>query len=198
LSDNIDLLSVYLWIGIFIIQPHKEERFMYVIFPLICYNAARSIVTVICLVKTLFHLKDDSPTYQIIAKALKSFFLLVFVMLSLARVLAQWRAYSAPMHVYKGVTDGSSVCLGKEWYRFPSSFFLEENSETFFVKSEFSGLLPGKFPRSAGDMSRNGTWLVPTTMNDQNLEELSHTVRPYLYSIDHIGSCRFLRLYGGF
>lgn len=171
---------------------------MYVIFPLICYNAARAVIAATRLAKLLFQLSDDSPTYQIIAKTFKSLFLLVFVILSLARVLAQWRAYTAPMHVYKGAMDDSSVCLGKEWYRFPSSFFLPDKTEAFFVKSEFSGLLPGKFPRSTGDMSRNGTWIVPSSMNDQNLEEPSHTVHSPICPINPVGSYRFLRLYGGF
>src|SRR5271169_2691622 len=42
LQRNMTLASVYVWIGIFIVQPHKEERFMYVIYPLICYNAAHA------------------------------------------------------------------------------------------------------------------------------------------------------------
>jgi len=172
-----DVLPVYLWIGIFIIQPHKEERFMYVIFSLICYNAARSVVMSIRLVMSILEFEDNSPTYRIMATAFKALFLLVFITISLARVLAQCRAYSTPMHIYQGVADNSSVCLGKEWYRFPSSFFLPEGSEVFFVKSEFSGLLPGKFPKSTGATSRNGTWLVPANMNDQNLEEPAHTVR---------------------
>lgn len=171
---------------------------MYVIFPLICYNAARSVVTAIRLAKSLLRLHNDSPTYQVIAITFKSLFLLGFVTLSFARVLAQWRAYSAPMHVYTRVTSGSSVCLGKEWYRFPSSFFLPGKGEAFFVKSDFSGLLPGKFPRSTGDMSRNGTWVVPTTMNDQNREELSHTVTSLHPLYSSVGSYRFLRFHSRF
>ena len=34
------LLPLYVWIGIFTAQPHKEERFMYPVFPLVCFNAA--------------------------------------------------------------------------------------------------------------------------------------------------------------
>ena len=34
------LLPLYVWIGIFTVQPHKEERFMYPVFPLVCFNAA--------------------------------------------------------------------------------------------------------------------------------------------------------------
>lgn len=34
------LLPLYIWIGIMSIQPHKEERFMYPVYPLVCFNAA--------------------------------------------------------------------------------------------------------------------------------------------------------------
>ena len=34
------LLPFYTWITIMSIQPHKEERFMYPVYPLVCFNAA--------------------------------------------------------------------------------------------------------------------------------------------------------------
>src|SRR5438105_4624735 len=34
------LLPFYLWLFTFIIQPHKEERFLFVVYPLICLNSA--------------------------------------------------------------------------------------------------------------------------------------------------------------
>lgn len=34
------LFPLYLWIGILSAQPHKEERFMFPAYPLICFNAA--------------------------------------------------------------------------------------------------------------------------------------------------------------
>jgi len=164
---------------------------MYVVFPLICYNAARAVTMSIRLVMSLLHLADDSATYRIMATTFKTLVLGVFTTLSLARVLAQCRAYSAPMHVYQGVTDHSSICLGKEWYRFPSSFFLPERSEAFLVKSKFNGLLPGKFPKSTDTLSRNGIWLVPANMNDQNLEELAHTVWDPSH---YLNNCRLLSI----
>lgn len=39
-----------------------------------------------------------------------------------------------------------SVCVGGEWYRYPSSFFLPgPNYRLQFVKSGFDGLLPAAF-----------------------------------------------------
>ena len=34
------LFPLYLWLGILTAQPHKEERFMFPAYPLICFNAA--------------------------------------------------------------------------------------------------------------------------------------------------------------
>lgn len=43
------------------------------------------------------------------------------------------------MHSHKEV----KVCLGKEWYRFGSSFFIPNaEQKVSFVKSGFDGLLP--------------------------------------------------------
>lgn len=37
------LLPFYLWLGILTLQPHKEERFMFPAYPLLCFNAAVTI-----------------------------------------------------------------------------------------------------------------------------------------------------------
>lgn len=34
------LAPMYVWFAIFFAQPHKEERFMFPVYPLICFNAA--------------------------------------------------------------------------------------------------------------------------------------------------------------
>jgi len=92
-------------------------------------------------------------------------------------------AYSAPLNVYKPLFDstvshpGDTVCLGKEWYRFPSSFNLPQGVRAKFIKSEFSGLLPGEFSEADASLGLfPGTWLIPSGMNDENLEDLSKYV----------------------
>ena len=35
-----------------------------------------------------------------------------------------------------------TVCVGKEWYRFGSSFFLPQHARLAFVRSHFKGQLP--------------------------------------------------------
>jgi alpha-1,2-mannosyltransferase len=169
-------MSIYAWIWIFIVQPHKEERFMYVIYPLICYNAAHALNSSENLAKFLCNKKINPSTFQLLIRSTKAVIIALHAIISLARVLAQLRAFSAPMLVYGELNGYSTVCLGKEWYRFPSSFFIPENSEAMFVKSTFDGLLPGRFPASGNLGERSGTWQIPTGMNDRNLEEASHLV----------------------
>jgi alpha-1,2-mannosyltransferase len=163
--------------GIFIVQPHKEERFMYVIYPLIYFNAAHAVIAVIALFDTVassIHISSLSR------RNLKSVFLsalaIVYLLLSIARILAQVRAFQAPMHIFSAMESSSTVCLGKEWYRFPSSFLVPEASRPLFVKSAFDGLLPGKFPEEHEIGWRGGTYQIPETMNDRNLEEVAHLV----------------------
>jgi alpha-1,2-mannosyltransferase len=38
-----------------------------------------------------------------------------------------------------------TLCYGKEWYRFPSSFLVPDELRTEFVKSDFDGILPKHF-----------------------------------------------------
>ncbi|KAE9554448.1 hypothetical protein FO519_002322 [Halicephalobus sp. NKZ332] len=84
------------------------------------------------------------------------------------------------------------VCVGKEWHRFPSSFFLPEATyDKFgekrqvtleFIKSEFKGLLPKHYPKKSSllEVTRE----IPTEMNDENKEEISRYVP--------VESCDFL------
>jgi alpha-1,2-mannosyltransferase len=177
LRRDMTLVSIYLWIGIFIVQPHKEERFMYVIYPLICYNASHAWSSFMHIFDFMAPKINLSPAFQ---RTLKCFILwglaLLYLTFSAARVLAQVRGFGAPMQVFAGLESASTVCLGKEWYRFPSSFFIPETSRAMFVKSAFDGLLPGRFPEGKDIGRRSGICKVPTSMNDRNLEEPSHLV----------------------
>jgi alpha-1,2-mannosyltransferase len=98
------------------------------------------------------------------------------------RTIGVMTAYSAPLSVYgslqRGVArPGDNVCLGKEWYRFPSTYFLPKGVRAKFIKSEFSGLLPGEFRTAKmGFGLFSGTWLLPSGMNDENIEDMGKYV----------------------
>jgi alpha-1,2-mannosyltransferase len=59
-----------------------------------------------------------------------------------------------------------NVCVGKDWYRFPSSFFLPTKQfRVRFLKSEFKGILPAYYADTA-----NSTQLIHPYFNDMNQE----------------------------
>ncbi|KAI0225146.1 mannosyltransferase, partial [Massospora cicadina] len=102
------LAPVYWWLGLFSLQPHKEERFLFVMYPLIAFNSAVAL-----------------------------------------------------------------VCVGGDWYRFPSHYFLPGGTKLSFVKSGFDGLLPKPFPAGSWQESTSTT---PDNTNNQNKEEMDRYV----------------------
>lgn len=172
--------AVFLWLAIFFLQPHKEERFLFPIFPLIALLTAVGLEAI-----TYLHPKMIN---------LSNLVLVIFVLLSISRGYALHRNYSGSMDTYKKFHDNFlinqgklnfnsvegpvTLCIGKEWYRYPSSFFVPEKVtgkngvvkevKVEYLKSNFDGILPkhfeeGSFPEI--------TSLIPTEMNDLNKEE---------------------------
>lgn len=178
LRGTIFVSPFYLWLAIFTLQPHKEERFMYPAYPALALNAATSLHIVL----SAWGSTDAQSVFSKIPPQLKLLVVSVFVLstfdVGALRTIGTMTAYSAPLSVYKPlqkegvVKPGDHVCLGKEWYRFPSSYFLPGQSRAKFVKSEFSGLLPGEFSEAnVGFGFFPGAWLIPSGMNDENKED---------------------------
>uniref|UniRef100_A0A0N4Z5Y3 Mannosyltransferase n=1 Tax=Parastrongyloides trichosuri TaxID=131310 RepID=A0A0N4Z5Y3_PARTI len=185
-------LTLMTWFGIFFSQPHKEERFMYPIYPLISLLAAVAL---------------DG-----ISKIFKSNMSIIIVLgifggLSITRNIALTKYYSAPIEIFKEfndymmdhskdldfsvMQDPINICMGDEWYEYPSSFFLphklvdgfkrKRSVKLRFVKSGFKGLLPKYYEQGKlVDVTRS----IPTDMNDQNKEEKSRYVK--------LSSCDFI------
>ena len=129
------LSPFYMWLGIFTLQPHKEERFMYPAYPFIALNAAMGLHIVL----SAFGNSDPKTLVGKIPAKLKLAVVMAVMFFSLdlglARIASLYTAYSAPLKIYgplgAGVfgqqglgSRGDNVCFGKEWYRFPSSYFL--------------------------------------------------------------------------
>lgn len=150
------MLASFSWLIFMSYLPHKEERFMYTIYPFICYLAAETY-------NSLF----------IHRKLLKTGIMIGVVLLSASRTIQICRGYSTPLQVWSTEMSGD-VCVGKEWYRFPSSFFIE-NAELRYYEDGFNGLLPKAF---------NSTDIIPTGMNNQNREEKERYVD--LSSCDYV------------
>ncbi|XP_032777256.2 alpha-1,2-mannosyltransferase ALG9 isoform X1 [Daphnia magna] len=178
------LLPLYVWILIFFTQPHKEERFLYPIYPLFGLAGA---ITWTCAESCLRALKLSEKFVQSVTLAL----VISSSIVSVSRIVGQYRGYHAPMDVFlelnrlswenEGDTKEYNVCVGKEWHRFPSSFFLPNNMKLRFIPSEFRGQLPRPF-----DPPPNGTWTIPPYMNDLNKEEPTRyaTLKDCHYLVD--------------
>ncbi|KAM8927591.1 alpha-1,2-mannosyltransferase ALG9 [Pelodytes ibericus] len=178
------LAPMHLWILIFFIQPHKEERFLFPIYPLICLCGAVALSALQKCYHFLFQ-RYRLEHYTVSSNWLALGFVFLFCLLSFSRSVALFKGYHGPLDLYPEfhriakdpsihtVPEGRSVnvCVGKEWYRFPSNFLLPDNWQLKFIESEFRGQLPKPFAKG-----RRATRIIPKDMNDQNREETSRYV----------------------
>ncbi|CAG8607962.1 4173_t:CDS:2 [Diversispora eburnea] len=129
--------------------------------------------------------------------------LLISGLISLSRISALYINYNAPIKIYKyfyyveipqqiesrniqlDLANPINLCVGKEWYRFPSHYFLPNGVRLRFLKSNFNGQLPKYFPenhhidpdgRIKMSNVREGTWKIPEGFNDINQEEMDRYV----------------------
>ena len=150
---------------------------MYPAYGFLCLNAA------LALHVSLFELGHADPKSLLgrTPSLFKTCFVVAGVLLTIVicvlRTAGTVTAYNAPMKVYNIFQDPEyinaqgSLCLGKEWYRFPSSYFLPTGMRAQFIKSEFSGLLPGQFSGETGPLGLPIARKTPPGMNDQNIED---------------------------
>ncbi|KAJ7269399.1 glycosyltransferase family 22 protein [Mycena haematopus] len=219
------LAPFYLWAGILTSQAHKEERFMFPAYPLLCFNAAVTLYLIRGWLEKAFISVTKSPYRASQSTIFRTFTTSVVVAsaaISVSRILALTFYYHSPMSVVfsfqvdelprllndtgllpvyppgtpeedipridlSPVKDlNLTVCVGKEWYRFPGHYLVPIGVRVDFVKSEFKGLLPGHFGEgefkkipsesnmlSAPWWSRPVTRLVPAGLNDLNQEQPS-------------------------
>lgn len=92
-------VSVALCMLIFCCQPHKEERFLFPVFPLIALLAAATLTSFCYFV----------PNYRLF----NGLIILVFVTLSVSRGYALHRNFSASMETYKALHDHLVFSAGK-------------------------------------------------------------------------------------
>ncbi|XP_050216377.1 dol-P-Man:Man(6)GlcNAc(2)-PP-Dol alpha-1,2-mannosyltransferase [Mercurialis annua] len=168
-----DLLIVvsplYIWLAFMSLQPHKEERFLYPIYPLICVAASAVIESFPDLFRDKYSSRDSS-VWVMIAKLLRPVVLSLILCASHARTFSLINGYGAPIEIYKilehhdDAGTGSVLCVGSEWHRFPSSFFVPDYvSEIRWIDDGFRGLLPFPFNSTLG-----GTAAAPPYFNNKN------------------------------
>lgn len=186
----------YLWLAVFSLQPHKEERFMYPAYPFLCLNSAIALHVLLSYIGALHSSKILGRITGQAKLAFVSAFIISAVIAGFFRTFGIMSAYRAPLQIYAPLqrldplqridrlqridllrqfdhlTSDGIVCLGKEWYRFPSSYFLPDHMRAKFIRSDFDGLLPGEFSEAkVGFGFFPGTWLDPPGMNDRNIPD---------------------------
>lgn len=177
--------SMLIWMLVFFTRPHKEERFLFPIYPLIGLSAAVTLSLLPEITPILLGMLRFPRPLKQLARILTSWLPavvgVVYLLVSLSRGYALYSGYHAPLDAYREfnyddiktivqpIYSDINVCVGKEWYRYPSSFFLPgARWKLRFLKSGFKGQLPKPYLEGS-----NGTLVVPTDMNDMNREEPS-------------------------
>lgn len=179
----ITLAPFYLWLLIFFAQPHKEERFLFPVYPLISLCGA---ITVDVFQRIFFRLKTllvqiknthSGAHYLDHTMFIAIFIAMISTLMGVSRVFALYRNYHAPMDVMMELTQFNispqyrenqvyNVCVGKDWYRYPGSFFFPaQNYRLRFLKSEFEGMLPAYYAEG-----ENATRIIHPYFNDINKE----------------------------
>lgn len=152
---------------------------MFPIFPLICLTSAFAIELGSKLISG-YSLKLSNIYSNLIVVLIG-----VFSVISISRGVALFKSFNAPFDVYMSLesvndkliaaqnSEVVNLCVGKEWHRYPSSFFLPdaERWKLRYLRSEFGGQLPQPFSESS-----NGTRLIQDHFNDENLEETSRYI----------------------
>eukprot|EP00977_Amphora_coffeiformis_P019538 scaffold7349_cov173-Amphora_coffeaeformis.AAC.19 len=181
-ADLVVLLSpLYVWLAIVVPRPHKEERFLFPIYPLLCLGAVLTVDKIANFIGRI--VSALSRHKELMRRQRHAVHILVWslaAVVSMSRTMALYKYYSAPMHIYaalntlqKGKTkkvESKTVCTCGEWYRFPSSFFLPQGTHLVFLESSFKGQLPQYFSVHG---SRPESQQVLQPFNDQNKEEPS-------------------------
>lgn len=97
------LLGLFLWLGVFVAQPHKEERFLFPAYPLLAVAAA---ISVDCLQKLFFHafVRVKQRHYLAHANWISVTFLATFALASLSRFVALYLGYGAPLAAWTHIS----------------------------------------------------------------------------------------------
>ncbi|KAI6163889.1 glycosyltransferase family 22 protein [Pisolithus thermaeus] len=97
------LIPLYLWIGTLSMQAHKEERFMYPVYPLLCFNAAVTLYLLRGWIEVAYVRVTKSSYKASRSPLFGTMTLLVVVtsgLISISRTLALYHYYHAPLDVY--------------------------------------------------------------------------------------------------
>lgn len=186
------LVPMYIWMSIVLPRAHKEERFLFPIYPALCFGAALTMREILHMATKVINSilkrqENDKQRKRNINLLLGLALLSPSAIISISRSFALHHNYAAPLDIYHdffalaapapgilGESASAYVCTAGEWYRFPSSFFLPENYQLGFLKSSFTGQLPQPFTRIGS--KENSLIVQAGKFNDMNKEEMDRYI----------------------
>ena len=214
---------LYLWLAFFSAQAHKEERFMFVVYPLVAVAAGVALADAAALVGALLAAlckwRRGGSAHTRCVRALVYAGLGVAAAVNLARALTLVLGFSAPFRVWAhagsvlpryrrnwGLLQAPlTVCVGKEWYRFPGHLFVDPDGlggddgadsrvvwKLGFVKSEFDGQMPSLFataPQGVGVLEALRYRLLAAQHVDPSFNSLNDEVMSRYVDVSE---CNFL------
>ncbi|PSS05865.1 Dol-P-Man:Man(6)GlcNAc(2)-PP-Dol alpha-1,2-mannosyltransferase [Actinidia chinensis var. chinensis] len=106
---------IYIWLAFMSLQPHKEERFLYPIYPLVCVAASAVIESFPDFFRDKY---NPNHNYLIvtIAKTLRPLVLGLILCSSHARTFSLINGYSAPLEIYKHLEYHDDVETGENHF----------------------------------------------------------------------------------
>jgi alpha-1,2-mannosyltransferase len=186
------LIPMFLWLVTVFPRPHKEERFLYPIYPMIAVSASYAcdyVAKVVCLLTRSNTGRNKQKVVVLV--------LLSFSLISISRSMLLYKGYGTPMKLYNFLyqyieendpkdnmntsNDPFLLCTGIEWFRFPSSYNLPGRIKLAFLPSPFSGQLPQYFSIYG---SQDKSLTVQGKFNDINAIEMDRFV--------NISDCSFV------
>ncbi|XP_028039919.1 alpha-1,2-mannosyltransferase ALG9 [Bombyx mandarina] len=178
----LDLMPLGLWLVIFMLQPHKEERFIYPVYSLIILAGA---IGLDCVQKMSFAVgtelfrwrrEREKRHYLSYTGTIMVVFVGVAGLAGLSRITALYTNYQGSLtilHNLPATETEKVVCYGKEWYRSPSSFHLPLGYKMRIIQSEFNGQMPAPYADT-----QNASRLIHPYLNDQNKGDNSTYYKP--------------------
>ena len=147
-----------LWVGILLLRPHKEERFLFPAFPSLYMGAAASLDAG---ASAMGALGAKFVTPRTTRRFLTFAALGAAALLGAARVAAlavyydhgQMTAWRAAAATAAKLGPEVTVCAGSEWHRFPGTLLLPSNARLSFVRSSFDGQLPRAYAYDADPLA---------------------------------------------
>ena len=165
---------------------------MYPVYCLIALAAGYAVNRLLCFVDYLLYSlmrrnakSPVAPSY--LSHLLRVSLVAVLVLFGVGRVFALKNNYQGYLQLWKSVgslisanpSSSISVCMGGDWYTFPSHFFLPDAASLSYVSDNFHGLLPQHYA------AENGTSSEPLQpFNDRNEEQIERYIE--IKSCDYV------------